>query len=236
MALKTTIPTLEIKTSGTDLSLVDTLYITIKRTDFQTVKSNDDIEVDNDLISVSLSEEEAAQLADGGGANVSIMAVGADSTITTVRVTWVRRGSRTNSTGGGGGSGGESDMLWYPFVSSDGDLTWSKKETEAPPMPVNIKGEQGIPGKDGADGFSPVIEPNDENDEETYKLDITTGSGAFTTPNLKGPKGDSAGESGGLGLYAFEIRDDGHLYLLTEETATSDNFTINSDGHLIYTF
>lgn len=110
MALKTAIPTLEIKTSGTDLSLVDTLYVTIKHTDFQTVKSNSDIEVDNELISVSLSQEEAAQLADGGGANVSIMAVGADSAVTTVKVAWVRRGSRTDSGSGDGESMSEEQV------------------------------------------------------------------------------------------------------------------------------
>lgn len=119
MSLRTTIPTLEIKTSGTDLSLVDTLYVTIKRTDFQTVKSNDNIEVDNDLISVSLSQEEAAQLADGGGANVSIVAVGPDSAVTTVRVAWVRRGSRTDSAGGGGGSGGGESVSSFNGRTGD---------------------------------------------------------------------------------------------------------------------
>lgn len=105
MALKTTIPTLEIKTSGTDLSLVETLLVTIKQGDFQSVKSNDDIEVDDDVISVSLSQEEAARLASVGGANVSVMAVGYDSSVSIVKVAWAKRGSRTDSGNGGGGSG-----------------------------------------------------------------------------------------------------------------------------------
>lgn len=223
MALKTTIPTLEIKTSGIDLSLVETLYITIKTGIFQTVKTNDNIEVDNDVISVSLTQEESAQISGGGGVNVSIMAVGYDSSVSNVKIIWVNRGSRTDSgNGGGAGSGGESDMLWYPSVSSDGNLTWSKSESEVPPMPVNIKGakgdpgekgEQGIPGKDGTpgkegeDGFSPVIEPNDGNDEETYKLDITTKMGSFTTPNLKGANGGKGdrGDPGDDGASAYDI-------------------------------
>lgn len=110
MALRTTIPTLEIKTSGTDLALADELYVTIKKGGFQTVKSNDDIEVDNDVISVSLSRSEAVQLNGEGGANVSIMAVKGDGSVSNVKIVWAKRGSRTDygeySGGGGGGSGG----------------------------------------------------------------------------------------------------------------------------------
>ena len=35
-------------------------------------------------------------------------------------------------------------------------------------------------------GFSPTIEPNPDNTDDVYKLDITTKDGKFTTPNLKG--------------------------------------------------
>lgn len=41
----------------------------------------------------------------------------------------------------------------------------------------------------GQDGFSPIIVENSENDDNTYKLDITTKDGSFTTPNLKGEDG-----------------------------------------------
>lgn len=194
MALKTTIPTLEIKTSGVNLFLVETLFVTIKQGDFQTVKSNDDIEVDNDVISVSLSQDEAAQLSSGSGANISVMAVGYDGSVSNIKVAWVKRGSRTDSGSSSGGSA-ESDMLWYPSVSQTGVLSWSKSESESPPASVNIKGadgapgQQGVPGQNGEDGFSPTIVPNSQNTSETYKLDITTKAGSFTTPNLKGTDG-----------------------------------------------
>lgn len=42
----------------------------------------------------------------------------------------------------------------------------------------------------------------------------------------QGPKGD--------GMYAFEIRADGHLYCLYD-TAAAPEFSINDSGHLIYT-
>lgn len=233
MTLRTTIPTLEIKTSGTDLALVDTLYVTIKQGDFQTFKSNDDIEVDNEMISVSLSQSEAAQLTGEGGANVSIMAVGYDSNISNVRIAWVKRGSRTDYGGGGGGSGGggtsESNAAWYPILSEDGDLSWYKTDTEAPPEPVNIKGETGA---NGEDGFSPTITENTNNTVDVYKLDITTKTQTFTTPNLKGQNGSGGG--GSPSIFAFEIKNDGHLYLITEDAAVGENFYINVDGHLIY--
>lgn len=40
---------------------------------------------------------------------------------------------------------------------------------------------------------------------------------------------------GGGGLYAFEIRSDGHLWLVYD-TPVQPAFSINAAGHLIYTF
>ncbi len=120
MALRSTIPTLEIKTSGTDLALVEELYVTIKKGGFQTVKSNDDIEVDNDVISVSLSQSEATQLNGEGGANVSIMAVKSDGNVSNVKIVWVRRGSRTDyGEYGGGGSGGSETVSSFNGRTGD---------------------------------------------------------------------------------------------------------------------
>lgn len=57
-------------------------------------------------------------------------------------------------------------------------------------------GKNGIDGTDGKDGFSPVITENAGNNSSTYKLDIATKTGFFTTPNLKGA--DGQGGSGGV--------------------------------------
>lgn len=94
------------------------------------------------------------------------------------------------------------------------------------------KGEQGIPGEDG---FSPEITENIANTPESYKLDITTKNGTFTTPNLKGKNGqDGTGSGSGISMFAFEIRDDGHLWVVSESEAQTQNFYINDNGHLIY--
>lgn len=53
-------------------------------------------------------------------------------------------------------------------------------------------GSPGADGTDGEDGFSPTIVENSANDDSTYKLDITTKTGSFTTPNLKGGSGTTS--------------------------------------------
>lgn len=53
-------------------------------------------------------------------------------------------------------------------------------------------GTDGTDGTDGKDGFSPSIVENSANDDSTYKLDITTKTGSFTTPNLKGSSGTTS--------------------------------------------
>lgn len=45
----------------------------------------------------------------------------------------------------------------------------------------------------GVDGVSPSIEPNAENTDRVYKLDIKTADGVFTTPNLKGEDAQTGG-------------------------------------------
>ena len=54
---------------------------------------------------------------------------------------------------------------------------------------TGAKGEPGADGANGRNGFSPVITENNSNGSDTYKLDIETQEGRFTTPNLKGSNG-----------------------------------------------
>lgn len=108
--LKTTIPTIEIKTTGIDLSTVQTIEITIKQRGGYTVtKGNDDIEVDNDIMSVSLTQSQYANLKEGDF-SVSISATTYEGVTQKVKLSWVKFGSRTSYEGGSGG-GGEYDIL-----------------------------------------------------------------------------------------------------------------------------
>lgn len=60
-------------------------------------------------------------------------------------------------------------------------LALSRRYTED-----TIVGEGAVKGKDG---FSPVIIENSQNSENEFRLDITSASGSYTTPNLMGPQG-----------------------------------------------
>ncbi len=93
---------------------------------------------------------------------------------------------------------------------------------------------ESLNGNDGADGFSPMITENTANSSEVYKLDITTKNGSFTTPNLRSID-NSENPSEKTGLFAFEIRDDGHLWVILDSETPADNFHIDGNGHLIYT-
>ncbi len=92
---------------------------------------------------------------------------------------------------------------------------------------------EGIDGKDGTDGFSPMITENAGNSDATYRLDIITKDGTITTPNLKG--GGGSGGGGDSVMYAFEIREDGCLWLVSDSEVAPNNFSINANGELIYT-
>lgn len=61
-----------------------------------------------------------------------------------------------------------------------------------------IEGEGAIKGKDG---FSPIIAENSNNTDDDYRLNITTASSSYTTPNLMGPQGlkGDKGEQGEIG-------------------------------------
>lgn len=59
--------------------------------------------------------------------------------------------------GSGGGGGSESTIAWRPAVSADGTISWSRTSSTTKPADQNIKGADGINGRDGADGFSPTI-------------------------------------------------------------------------------
>ena len=100
--------------------------------------------------------------------------------------------------------------------------------------------DTGIPSR-GESGAAPSIsigtvvtgEPGSQAKVEN------TGTGSevildFTIP--RGEKGSPGSSDGGgsSGIFAFEIREDGHLWVVSESEAQVQNFYINDNGHLIY--
>lgn len=102
------------------------------------------------------------------------------------------------------GPSGKNGATFTPAVDSNGNLSWTNDGNLANPASVNIKGQQGLPGKDGSNGkdgsdgitFIPSVDSNG-NLSWTNNGDLDNPP----TVNIKGPKGDQgpAGEGGGSG-------------------------------------
>ena len=102
--------------------------------------------------------------------------------------------------------------VFVPDMSSDGTLTWSNKAGLENPEPVNLKGPQGATGPQGPQGIQ----------------------------GIQGPKGDK-GDTGESGVQietnafcVFSVRN-GHLICTYQDGQEKPNFSINDEGHLIYT-
>lgn len=92
----------------------------------------------------------------------------------------------------------------------------------------------------GDPGFSPTVVENPDNTNADYRLDITTATGGYTTPNLMGPQG-LKGEAGAQGIPGPQGRegvqgqqgiqgiqgpkgDDGYPFLIYKEYAALSDF------------
>ena len=74
-----------------------------------------------------------------GGTTGQVLAKSSDSDYATE---WV------DQTGGGG----SSTIAWYPNVSDEGDISFTRTSTETPPETKNIKGPKGDTGEQGPEG------------------------------------------------------------------------------------
>ena len=50
---------------------------------------------------------------------------------------------------------GQNGATFTPYVSADGVISWTNDRELPNPEPVNIKGERGVPGDSGKDGYTP---------------------------------------------------------------------------------
>ena len=89
---------------------------------------------------------------------------------------------------------------------------------------ITASGEGGGTGG-GRDGFSPIIEVS-ENTSDSYKLEITTASASFETPNLKGNKGDD-GADGIDGVDGVDGEDGFSPVIVESADNTEDNYKLD---------
>ena len=102
---------------------------------------------------------------------------------------------------------------------------------------IASKGDQGIQGPQGIQGIQGIQgvkgDKGDKGDQGIQGV-----QGVQGVQGDKGDKGDR-GSDGVVtqieGLYAFQIKVDGNLYVLYEDGTTAPNFSIDSSGNLIYT-
>lgn len=80
-----------------------------------------------------------------------------------------------------------------------------------------------------------TLEVGDTSKTGMNRIELYVDARDIQSDNSGGSGGGGCGEGGdsGLGLYAFEVRDDGHLWMKYQDGTNPGSFSINSDGHLI---
>lgn len=104
-------------------------------------------------------------------------------------------GIYNGETGGGGGTSKT------PYIGDNGNwYEWDANMLSYVDTGVSAGGSV---GEKGDSGYSPVIIENASNTDEVYKLDITTETESYTTPNLIGKQGIQ-GEKGEQGIQGVQ--------------------------------
>lgn len=139
-----------------------------------------------------------------------------------------------------GGGGGDSDNIWKPTVSSNGEITWRKSTSTTTPDPQNIKGPKGDDGDTGETGPQGPAGPKGDTGEtgpqgpkgdtgetgpqgpkgDTGETGATGPKGDTGATGPQGPKGDT-GETG-LGIKSTDINAQNHLIVTYDDDTTQD--------------
>lgn len=123
----------------------------------------------------------------------------------------------------GGGSG--SDEVWYPHISAQGVISWTKENTSSAPTPTNIKGADGQNGTNGR-GITSVTKFTTVGLVDIYQIlftDDTTST--FTVTNgEEGPRGET-GAKGDTGTSITSIVKTGTNGLVDTYTVYFSNGT-----------
>lgn len=174
---------LQMKIVGIDLSTVQTMTVTMRNMNLTIMKGNSDIEADNDIILISLTQEEARRLNEGQF-NITVSATNTNGKDVSdrLKVIWVKRGNISQFSGSSGGSSGDlSGYYTKPEVDAligsipkgqDGfsPVATVKKDNGVSVISIQDKkgittaqvldGKDGRNGEDGADGMTPHIGSN----------------------------------------------------------------------------
>lgn len=147
-----------------------------------------------------------------------------------------------------GGGGGDSDNIWKPTVSSNGEITWRKSTSTTTPDPQNIKGPKGDEGDPGETGPQGPAGPKGDTGEtgaqgpkgdtgdtgpqgpkgDTGETGATGPKGDTGATGPQGPKGDDGDP--GLGIKSMTINAQNHLIITYDDDTTQDAGLVPSGG------
>ena len=147
-----------------------------------------------------------------------------------------------------GGGGGDSDNIWKPTVSSNGEITWRKSTSTTTPDPQNIKGPKGDDGDPGETGPQGPAGPKGDTGEtgaqgpkgdtgetgpqgpkgDTGETGATGPKGDTGATGPQGPKGDEGDP--GLGIKSMTINAQNHLIITYDDDTTQDAGLVPSGG------
>lgn len=147
-----------------------------------------------------------------------------------------------------GGGGGDSDNIWKPTVSSNGEITWRKSTSTTTPDPQNIKGPKGDDGNTGETGPQGPAGPKGDTGEtgpqgpkgdtgetgpqgpkgDTGETGATGPKGDTGATGPQGPKGDEGDP--GKGIKSMVINAQNHLIITYDDDTTQDAGLVPSGG------
>lgn len=110
-------------------------------------------------------------------------------------------------TPGADGQDGVDGTTFTPSVSSDGDLSWSNNGGLENPATVNIKGQKGDTGSNGADGVSPTVSISDITGG--HRVTITDANGTQSFDVMDGADGSGGDGSGDMLKSIYDSDNDG---------------------------
>lgn len=129
-------------------------------------------------------------------------------------------------------SGGADGATFIPYVDDEGNLSWSNNKGYTNPPTVNIKGENGVDGKDGKTGtkiISQTFQGTDANGGNVYLQTFDDGTTAtFVAP--KGPQGEQGpqGPTGPQGQEGESIYSVNNNAIISENPNFDEEYTINT--------
>ncbi len=144
----------------------------------------------------------------------------------------VESGEFNGTDGEKGEKGEKGDRGDSPYIGSNGH--WFVASTD---LGVEAKGEKGERGQKGDMGYTgvPGLTPSIGANSNWYLGNVDTGKPSRGEKGEKGDRGNDAVMSEVNGFYHLYINEFGHLIVKYPSDNAVNNFSINEDGHLIFT-